>query len=218
MSARDPAERVPDLLVEQLHLGELPPDVAAAVRARLDAEPGGRARLDALAADDRSFDVPRRASPRPASRSPWRLLAPAIVAAFAAVLLVVRAPDPAGTDAPFGLRTKSVTGSRPALLVYRQVTSGPPELLADGATARPGDVLQIAYVAVGRRVGAILSLDGRGQTTTHLPAGALAQGGEVRLPAAFRLDDAPGFERFVLMTIAPDTGALEVTTLTVTKP
>ncbi|TNF31117.1 MAG: ActD-like protein, partial [Deltaproteobacteria bacterium] len=45
-------ERVPQLLVEQLALGELDPERARDVTARLAAEPGGEARLAALRADD----------------------------------------------------------------------------------------------------------------------------------------------------------------------
>lgn len=42
--------------------------------------------------------------------------------------------------------------------------------LADGAMARPGDLLRLGYSAVDRPFGAILSIDGRGTVTLHLPA------------------------------------------------
>ena len=42
-------DRVPDILVERLALGELPADQAESVRAALEAEPGGAERLAALA-------------------------------------------------------------------------------------------------------------------------------------------------------------------------
>jgi hypothetical protein len=51
----------------------------------------------------------------------------------------------------------------------------------------------------------ILSVDGRGKVTWHTPSGYAGQPlssptldmkGQVVLPAAYELDDAPGFERF----------------------
>ena len=51
----------------------------------------------------------------------------------------------------------------------------------------------------------LLSIDGAGKVTLHWPenksgaAAALKTSGEVRLPAAYELDDAPAFERFFLV-------------------
>jgi len=54
-------------------------------------------------------------------------------------------------------------------------------------------------------------VDGRGTVTWHLPAGyaggplsapALEGQGDVVLPSAYELDDAPGFERFFLVSSA----------------
>jgi hypothetical protein len=66
-------------------------------------------------------------------------------------------------------------------------------------------VVQIAYQAAGRRYGVVVSIDGRGRVTRHLPrtgdrAAPLRAGAPVPLPEAYRLDDAPGFERFFLVT------------------
>jgi hypothetical protein len=98
----------------------------------------------------------------------------------------------------------------PRLWVYRQRTVAAdqePESLSDGARAARGDVLQLAYAA-GRdgRYGVVLSLDGAGRVTQHLPepgasaAASLRSPSEIRLPSAYELDDAPGFERFLLIT------------------
>ena len=68
------------------------------------------------------------------------------------------------------------------------------------------DVLQLSYVAVGRKYGVIFSIDGRGIVTVHYPYaenGAtpeLEQGGEIYLRYAYELDDAPLFERFFFVT------------------
>ncbi len=62
---------------------------------------------------------------------------------------------------------------------------------------------------------AVVSVDGRGGVTLHWPEGSgpaaeLESGRAVPLPHAYRLDDAPGFERFFLVTGAArfDTGAV----------
>jgi len=54
----------------------------------------------------------------------------------------------------------------------------------------------------------LLSIDGRGHVTLHSPdagetmATRLSGKGEVRLPSAYELDDAPAFERFFLVRAA----------------
>ena len=56
------------------------------------------------------------------------------------------------------------------------------------------------------RYGVLLSIDGAGRVTQHLPepgasaASTLHAPSEIRLPSAYELDDAPGFERFLLIT------------------
>jgi len=92
----------------------------------------------------------------------------------------------------------------PSLLVYRKAGKRP-ERLANGAAVHAGDQLQLAYVARGKRYGAVLSLDGAGKVTFHLPSDGAAKAaplgtrGEVFLPESYELDDAPRFERFLLV-------------------
>jgi hypothetical protein len=97
-----------------------------------------------------------------------------------------------------------IKGLRPALSLFRKTAAGS-EALADGDRARQGDVIRVGYRASGRRYGVIVSLDGRGAVTRHLPEqGRLAaalEGGEVVLLAhAYELDDAPAWERFYFVT------------------
>ena len=70
-------------------------------------------------------------------------------------------------------------------------------------------------MAHGNRYGAVVSLDGAGRITYHLPEGggqasALRGSGEVSLPQSYQLDAAPSFERFLIVAgNAPfDTGVL----------
>jgi hypothetical protein len=220
------APRVPDLLVERLAKGDLPADEAAGVRARLEAE-GGLGRLEALREDDRAAldahppgpalaEIRRRAGLLgPASRTPAArrrrtlfVLAPALGTAALAALLVVRLPQGPGTGLPGAeLEETTLKGLTPRLALYRQGAGGAPEPLGAGAAVRAGDTIQVAYVAAGRPFGAILSVDGSGTVTVHLPAASplaapLARGGETTLDHAYVLDTAPGFERFFLFTAA----------------
>jgi hypothetical protein len=239
------ARRVPDLLVERLHAGDLPPDEAARIRAALEAE-GGLGRLEALARDDAAFrdahppgpalgELRRRAGalppprrrplrfrglgrplptqqscvgPRPAMK--W--LAAVAVAAVAAVLaLRLPALHKSTGDGLEDNRTKGAAH----LELHRQRAAGAAEALRGGAEARAGDLLQVSYVAGGAAYGAVVSVDGRGAVTLHLPAGPgpaapLARGGAVPLDHAYLLDDAPRFERFFLVTSSEpfDAGAV----------
>jgi hypothetical protein len=77
--------------------------------------------------------------------------------------------------------------------------------LADGARVKPGETLQVRYVAASAAFGLIVSIDARGQVSRHWPEGGdlaapLEPSGERALPHAFELDDSPGFERFVFVT------------------
>jgi hypothetical protein len=97
-----------------------------------------------------------------------------------------------------------IKGLDPQITLFRKSGSGS-ERLADGALARRGDVVRLGYQAAGRPYGAILSIDGRGVVTRHLPrqgerAVALRGGGTVLLDEAYELDDAPRRERFYFVT------------------
>ncbi|WP_223639906.1 DUF4384 domain-containing protein [Corallococcus sp. EGB] len=223
--------RTPDWLLERIALGELPPDELAAARDRLSREPDGPARLAALEADSRATlealppdRVARevkarfaRATPpaeAPASRPSWRFL-PALVPVLAAAAFVVlvrpgasqqqEAHDPwAATSSPGVLEPTRSKGLQPRLDVHRQVATRT-ERLTDGARAQAGDVVQLSYTAAGHAHGVILSVDGRGTVTPHLPSqgdtsAPLERSGAHVLPRAYELDDAPGFERFFLVT------------------
>jgi hypothetical protein len=94
-----------------------------------------------------------------------------------------------------------VCGGSLVLNVYRLGAIGA-ERVRDGASAASGDVLQLAYASPKKGYGVLLSIDGGGNVTLHLPendtanAAPLRDGKLVRTPNAFQLDDAPGFERF----------------------
>lgn len=155
-----------------------------------------------------------------APRSRWlTLAAPTLLAGSVAVaLFAVRGPGkdaPAKGSAPSTEDEVTFKGDflrSPRLVVYRRKAvqaSGLPgsERLADGAHAARGDVLQLAYdKSPDGLYGTLLSIDGAGRVTQHLPeegarsATPLVAVREIPLPSAYELDDAPDFERFILVT------------------
>jgi hypothetical protein len=203
--------RYPDLLLERYRLRELPAPDHAAIERDIAANPSLRARVEALSASDAEIHEQygpavflRRAVTRP--RRQWTrqfLLAGGLAAA--AIALLATLPGLPITR-PATERSKGSASDRPALAVYRWTAAGS-ERLADGDVARPGDLLRVGYASGGRSYGVILSIDGKGAVTMHLPptgedAAVLGQDKLVLLDASYELDDAPRIERFYLITAA----------------
>jgi hypothetical protein len=220
MSAREP--KTPAWLLERLAQGELKADEATAVRARLEAE--GRSPDDAIAAlvlADRetlaahppslvAAEVRRRvALPARWRSSIVRATFAGATLATAGALAVVLATShlPSASKLPVSEPT-TIKGTAPTggtrLYIYRHASAGD-ERLTDGERAAAGDLLQLAYTTTEGGFGMQLSIDGAGTVTQHWPepgstrAAPLRVGGEVRLPSAYELDNAPAFERFFLV-------------------
>ncbi|HNY30797.1 MAG TPA: hypothetical protein PKO15_07915 [Fibrobacteria bacterium] len=110
-------------------------------------------------------------------------------------------------------------GASHRLAIHRIATSSTEAVrLSDLDSARSGDLLQVGTLAGPKRYVAILSLDGNGQVTRHLPEtgdSGLRVDSKLQAPHSYRLDDAPRFERFVLVEsrrafeIAPVEGLLK---------
>jgi len=207
--------RVPDLILERYRLGEMTPDEAAAFERRVDGDEELRQRLRTLEASDEEIrhrhppavlaaDVRQRLEAR-ATDAPrtagagffglrWRTIA---VLAGVLVLIVLVGPPLLGPGDGPGDRVK---GLEPTLLLFRKTPEGS-EPLKDGAAARAGDLIRIGYRAAGQRWGMIVSVDGRGVVTRHMPrdgaqAARLSTEAQALLDSAYELDDAPRWERF----------------------
>ncbi len=89
--------------------------------------------------------------------------------------------------------------------------------LEDMSTAKEGDEIQLRYSVPEKCFGMIFSMDGNGALTVHMgddnKAIALEPGKMVSLPYAYKLDNAPHFEKFFLLTseksFAVDAGELD---------
>ena len=205
---------VAEVTLERYRLKELGTDAEARLERRIGTDDDLRRRVDALAVSDeeiRTSDrlelvaagVRQRLAPARGERGTrlamrrWAL--PAALAA--GVVLMVLQPWTIFVPAGDGERIK---GLKASLTLFRQVAAGS-ETLADGAVARPGDVIRVGYRAAGGAYGVILSIDGRGHITMHLPtsgdrAVALGRAPTVLLDQAYELDDAPRWERFYFIT------------------
>lgn len=218
---------VPDLILEQYRLHELGPAEAQRLERMLGADEALRRRLEAFQSSDEEIRRlypaawfaervrTRQAADRRRFRGPsWHGAARwAVPAALTVITTVLVATIPSRSESPAvsgaitvdtGGVPDRIKGLRPALSVYRRTAEGT-ESLADGDVARTGDLLRIGYLAAGRSYGVILSIDGRGAVTLHLPAtggraAALGRTGTVLLDRAYELDDAPRWERFYFIT------------------
>jgi hypothetical protein len=213
-------------MLERLALGELDATTAAEVRRRLS-EAGvnvdeALARLAAsnaelLAAHPPGRVVPairnraaraRTPAPKRPPRAPWLAVPIAVARALALALWArpgVRGPAPGVPETLEPTTSKGAAPSASRLLVYRHESNGD-RPLPDGARAVEGDLVQLAYRERRGGFGLLLSIDGSGTVTLHWPeqggdsAARLETAGEARLPSAYQLDGAPGFERFFLVT------------------
>ena len=70
--------------------------------------------------------------------------------------------------------------------------------------AREGDEIQLRYAVPEKCFGMLFSMDGNGTVTMHMADGSgaipLEPGKMTTLPFAYRLDNAPRFEKFFLLT------------------
>jgi hypothetical protein len=192
--------RTPDLFVEQALLGEREASTADAARVAQLAE----SNADILKRyPPRVIGMRVRGHRRKAARA-WAFGGSLVVVAAALTLFVL--PTPVSQivrplDDGTGVRWK---GLEPTLHVFR-VTDAGAERLEPEASAHEGDRLQVSYIAADARYGMVLSIDGRGTVTVHLPlagtdAAPLSKDGDTILGSSYALDDAPAYERFFLVT------------------
>lgn len=83
----------------------------------------------------------------------------------------------------------------------------PTDRLEHGTSVMRGDIVQLAYAATGNQYGVVVSFDGAGAVTLHMPVTSegstrVHPRGVHMLDHAFELDAAPRFERFVFVTSA----------------
>jgi hypothetical protein len=217
-------KRIPDLMIEQYLLGELPADEVAEVEASegfadriatlrrsneeiLAAYPPEQFALRILNRHDgRNKRASSAARTRRFTRTRWLSLAiPGAIAAVAGFVFLLQGPLGGGNGSDdANTEVVRLKGSDAEISIYRAVTgttrTSDAERLSNGDTAVAGDELQIAYNPGAMHYGMIVSVDGRGTVMLHFPVVQSdepeLQGGTHRLPFAYTLDDAPNYENF----------------------
>jgi hypothetical protein len=127
-----------------------------------------------------------------------------VLASALLLVFVVLLKDRTGPGSTRIKGEESLDFSKTQILIYKK-SDDEIKLLSNGGQARAGDLLQLAYVPAGKTHGVIISVDGNGIVTLHLPEsknGATLLGQETKNPlsSAYQLDDAPDFERFFFIT------------------
>jgi hypothetical protein len=194
---------IPDWVLERYRAGTLSEARRAQVEQALRDDPQVAQRLASLGASDEEIlhkyppswvrrQIEGRLHSQPQGRQ-YLPLALVLLTASAAVTLTMNVPssEPQLTD--------RIKGG-PQLSIFRE---GQPVALGEGDLAHEGDVLQIAVTHGGAPYGAVVSIDGRGSVTVHARRLTPEEGaGTIVLDQALKLDDAPDFERFFLVTSA----------------
>lgn len=158
------------------------PAVAAVDTARGGAHGSPTATGAAMVAVDRATRTVLGAEPVPAERA----------GSTAKVALVEPLDD--------GIRTKG--GAPHRLRLHLRRADGGVVSLRDGDTVPKAAVLQVSLANGPLLWAAVVSVDGAGQATLHLPEvgdSAAHLDEEVAAPHSFQLDESPGFERFFLI-------------------
>lgn len=214
------------LQIEQALLGELPkgtvlPDGSEAQIEALRQE--NQQILDRYPAARIAKEVQRRFDLEKAPQRRWSMVllpAAAVPLVLAAVLwgpIGKVPPSGQGGDDSTAVGTDTdvqLKGLSPELRIYRKRDGVAPERLVDGSVVHSGEVIQVAYLAAGRSLGVIVSIDGSGNVELHHPASetgaaSLMRGTEQPLPKGYKLDAAPRFERFFFVT-SKTPGSLDV--------
>jgi len=221
--------KIPDLLLERFVAHDLPGAEAAVLDAAIRRDPALAARVEAIRTSNIEILVQYPAEkvaeavlagdPLSSWAGMMRIVVP--LAATAAVLVAMLVPathdEVKQTEVPATGPGESVRlKGDPQILVFRMEEKGPVPL-DFGAPARAGDLLQIGIRPADASHGVLLSIDGRGAVTLHFPDGpakstalTAEETGVHMLPRSYQLDDAPRFERFVLVT---STSPIDVKTI-----
>ena len=216
--------KISDFKLERYLLGELPEGEMQALREREACDEIFAARVKQLREEGKRFlaenpfaaletKLEGRRNDVGATRSTlWLKVAAALVIAlgvFSMVLLNRDVETFAGektsmevamADADNGIRIK---GMQASLEVWKKTGDSAVQMVNLGE-ASEGDEIQLRYRVPQKCFGMLFSMDGNGTITMHMGDGSkaieLEPGKMTTLPFAYKLDNAPKFEKFFLLT------------------
>lgn len=216
-------KQISDFKLERYLLGELPEVEMAALRKREAEDELFAARVKMMREEGERFLAENPFSAledklendqRSVERSLWLRVAAVLVVAFGIFSVVVlnrqtdivndtsaaSGMDVAMADVDNGTRIKGMTAG---LEVWKKMGDSAVQMVNLGE-AREGDEIQLRYRVPQKCFGMLFSMDGNGTVTMHMGEGnravELEPGKMTTLPFAYKLDDAPKFEKFFLLT------------------
>jgi hypothetical protein len=216
-------KQISDFKLERYLLGELPEVEMAALRKREAEDELFAARVKMMREEGERFLAENPFSAledklendqRSVERSLWLRVAAVLVVAFGIFSVVVlnrqtdivndasatSGMDVAMADVDNGTRIKGMTAG---LEVWKKMGDSAVQMVNLGE-AREGDEIQLRYRVPQKCFGMLFSMDGNGTVTMHMGEGnravELEPGKMTTLPFAYKLDNAPKFEKFFLLT------------------
>jgi hypothetical protein len=216
-------KQISDFKLERYLLGELPEVEMAALRKREAEDELFAARVKMMREEGERFLAENPFSgledklendQRSVERSLWLRVAAVLVVAFGIFSVVVlnrqteivnessatSGMDVAMADVDNGTRIKGMTAG---LEVWKKMGDSAVQMVNLGE-AREGDEIQLRYRVPQKCFGMLFSMDGNGTVTMHMGEGnravELEPGKMITLPFAYKLDNAPKFEKFFLLT------------------
>ena len=214
-----------DLKLEKYLLGELPADEMKLLQEREATDEIFRACVEFLRKQNQKireefseerFDALLQERRNKPNHSNWMIkIAAMIVVAFGILSVIfiakserqiVPVSEIAGAEvAMLSDSDVRIKGMQSRIEVWKK-SADTAVLLQNLDAVREGDELQLRYLVPQKCFGIFLSMDGRGVLTVHLGNGnsavELEPGKMTTLPFAYKLDDAPHFEKFFLLTSA----------------
>lgn len=216
-------KQISDFKLERYLLGELPEVEMAALRKREAEDELFAARVKMMREEGDRFLAENPFSAledklendqRSVERSLWLRVTAVLVVAFGIFSVVVlnrqtdivndtsatSGMDVAMADVDNGTRIKGMTAG---LEVWKKMGDSAVQMVNLGE-AREGDEIQLRYRVPQKCFGMLFSMDGNGTVTMHMGEGnravELEPGKMTTLPFAYKLDNAPKFEKFFLLT------------------
>ena len=216
-------KQISDFKLERYLLGELPEVEMAALRKREAEDELFAARVKMMREEGERFLAENPFSAledklendqRSVERSLWLRVTAVLVVAFGIFSVVVlnrqtdivndtsatSGMDVAMADVDNGTRIKGMTAG---LEVWKKMGDSAVQMVNLGE-AREGDEIQLRYRVPQKCFGMLFSMDGNGTVTMHMGEGnravELEPGKMTTLPFAYKLDNAPKFEKFFLLT------------------
>jgi len=217
-------KKIPDMYLEQFVLGELNAEKEAEIRELMEHNGEINTRVRSISESNNQFlsekhhssiqsDINRRVIRRLIKSEkkefqPWQFASVGMIAILALYLVTPysyyspqKEIESQIYETPSDIRLK---GIKPELHIYRKQNNFV-EHIENKQLVKENDLLQIKYQGAGYQYGLIFSVDGRGETTLHFPeakdqSNKIQPQGDIALPFAYQLDDAPNYERFFLIT------------------